>query len=144
MIFREYIRILLSEKQWSKGDSVQTLICGQTHKFIITSITPENIPTIITLHTTIEIESPQSATLSKLVSIPNISLKAYDRPHFMLSKIISMFLNEKSKSKAFSIKGVLVSGPPGCGKTTLVTYNAAINKLPLLIVNANSYSSVLL
>jgi AAA+ superfamily predicted ATPase len=137
------VRSTLSEKEWSQGETFQVLVFGELIKLAITQISPEPTKSIITTNTQIIFDFPQSKAITTSLTTfnQNISLKIFQQPLFLLTKIIEMHLHKESNNVTF-IRGALLIGPPGCGKTTLINYIASNKKLPLYTINAATFTSV--
>ncbi|MGQ7944175.1 AAA family ATPase [Flavobacterium sp. WC2509] len=59
----------------------------------------------------------------KGVELYGIDFKIHDNDHTIISKLIAYFLKDKPTCVQFSIdlnKGIMLSGPVGCGKTSLM------------------------
>jgi AAA+ superfamily predicted ATPase len=118
-------------------------VFGELIKLAIAQISPEPSKSIVTTNTQIVFNFPQSKAIATALTSFNqtISLKVFQQPLFLLTKIIDMHLHKDTSNVTF-IRGALLIGSPGSGKTTLINYIASNKKLPLYTINAATFTSV--
>jgi transitional endoplasmic reticulum ATPase len=120
--FGEYVRQILEDKPLSKGDTVMVPILGEALRLVVASIQPEQSGYVTEDSEVIVKEEPvkEIDTSRPKVSYEDIGGLADAKEK--IREMIELPMRHPELFKHLGIeppKGVLMYGPPGCGKTLL-------------------------
>ncbi|MBN1160277.1 MAG: AAA family ATPase, partial [Candidatus Diapherotrites archaeon] len=118
-----WFRERLIDKPLMKGDKIAMGLLGTTIHFLVTTISPKGVG-IVGHETKVKVsETPVKAPdKSKLPSVTYEDIGGLDEPIAKIREMVELPLKHPEVFERLGVgapKGVLLHGPPGCGKTLL-------------------------
>jgi transitional endoplasmic reticulum ATPase len=121
--FGDYVQQMLEDKPLSKGDTVMLPVLGEALRLVVVSIQPAPYA-YVTEDTEVTVkEAPVKEIEPSVSKITYEDIGGLDDAKAKIREIIELPMKHPELFKHLGIeppKGVLLYGPPGCGKTLLV------------------------
>ncbi|MEM2125387.1 MAG: CDC48 family AAA ATPase, partial [Candidatus Methanosuratincola sp.] len=120
--FGIYVRQILEDKPLSKGDTVMVPILGEALRLVVTSIQPEQSGYVTEESEVIVKEEPVKEIDTSRPKVSYEDIGGLEDAKEKIREMIELPMRHPELFKHLGIeppKGVLMYGPPGCGKTLL-------------------------
>jgi transitional endoplasmic reticulum ATPase len=120
--FNDYIQQMLEDKPLTKGDTVMIPVLGEALRLVVASIQPSP-SSYMTVGTSVTVkEEPLKEDEAPLSRVTYEDIGGLDDVKGKIREMIELPMRHPELFKHLGIeppKGVLLHGPPGCGKTLL-------------------------